>query len=146
MVFGVFPVRPVTIALAVTLGLSLSACAGTGEDGSGSGVAVANASAGPAAGRTAYKGPRLFQVQIGSYRSSGDARRGWRRFVRRAPDLLEDLDPVIRKADGGMLSGDRFRLRTPPYRSQDDAEELCAELYEKGIECLIVEIPDRGQG
>jgi Flp pilus assembly protein TadD len=78
-----------------------------------------------------------YAVQLASYRSEGRAMRGWTELRSAAPELLETIEPVIRRADLGQDVGTYYRLRTAPV-TKGEAETLCTELKSRGIDCLVI--------
>ncbi len=100
----------------------------------------------PDAPTTAAPGGQDYSVQLASYRSEARAERGWAELVASAPDLLESLEPVIRRADLGEGRGTFYRLRTAPT-TRDDADALCTALQSRGLECLIIkQLSPHGDG
>jgi hypothetical protein len=63
--------------------------------------------------------------------------RGWTELLAAAPDLLDSLEPVVRRADLGEDRGTVYRLRTSPT-TKGDANALCTELQTRGIDCLVI--------
>lgn len=78
-----------------------------------------------------------YTVQLASYKSEENARKGWELLRGKATDLLQEFDPVIRRADLGPDKGVFYRLRTPRI-TKDAADQLCNALKERGIDCLKV--------
>ncbi len=78
-----------------------------------------------------------YTVQLASFRSEENARKGWGLLRDKAADLLQEFDPVIRRADLGADMGVFYRLRTPLI-TKDAADRLCGALKERGIDCLKV--------
>ena len=90
----------------------------------------------------ALEGENIYSVQLASYRSADRAQTGWRQIRASALDLLEDVEPVIRRSDLGPERGIYFRLRTKPA-SKDTANQLCSALQARGLSCLTIkESPD----
>jgi Flp pilus assembly protein TadD len=90
-----------------------------------------------AAARTETGTVRRYTVQLASYLSEGRAMRGWTELLAAAPDLLDSLEPVVRRADLGEDRGTVYRLRTAPT-TKGDADTLCMELQTRGIDCLVI--------
>jgi hypothetical protein len=86
-----------------------------------------------------------FVVQLASYRSEARAMLGWSELRGNAPDLLDPISPVVRRADLGEEQGTVYRLRTAPA-AKTDATTLCTELKARGLDCLVVkETPNESQ-
>jgi hypothetical protein len=85
----------------------------------------------------ALGGDNIYSVQLASYRSANRAQDGWRQIRAKALDLLQDVDPVIRRSDLGPEKGVYFRLRTKPA-SKDTANQLCTSLQARGMSCLTI--------
>ena len=82
-------------------------------------------------------GENIYTVQLASYRSADRAQDGWRQIRASALDLLEDVDPVIRRSDLGPDKGIFFRLRTKAS-SKESANQLCSALQARGLSCLTI--------
>jgi Flp pilus assembly protein TadD len=78
-----------------------------------------------------------YAVQLASYRSEARAMLGWSELRGNAPDLLDPVTPVVRRADLGEERGIVYRLRTAPT-AKTNATALCTELKARGIDCLVV--------
>ncbi len=78
-----------------------------------------------------------YAVQLASYLSEARAMLGWSELRGTAPDLLDPVSPVVRRADLGGGQGTVYRLRTAPT-AKSDATTLCTELKARGLECLVV--------
>ena len=79
----------------------------------------------------------IYSVQLASYRSAERAQAGWQQIRASALDLLQDVEPVIRRRDLGPEKGIYFRLRTKLY-SKDIANQLCSALQSRGLSCLTI--------
>jgi cell division protein FtsN len=79
-----------------------------------------------------------YRVQIGAYRNKGTAVRGRDIFTRMAPELLDRLETVVKAGKSGGSKAVNYRLRTAPFASQMDADNLCEKLESKGIQCLVI--------
>jgi len=86
----------------------------------------------------ALGGDNIYSVQLASYRSADRAQDGWRQIRAGALDLLQDVDPVIRRSDLGPEKGIYFRLRTKPS-SKTVANQLCSALQARGLSCLTIQ-------
>lgn len=78
-----------------------------------------------------------YAVQLASYRSEARAMLGWSELRGNAPDLLDPVSPVVRRADLGEERGIVYRLRTAPT-AKTNATALCRELKARGIDCLVI--------
>jgi hypothetical protein len=78
-----------------------------------------------------------YTVQLASYRSEARAMLGWSELRGNAPDLLDPISPVVRRADLGEERGIVYRLRTAPT-AKTNATALCSELKARGIDCLVI--------
>ncbi|MHA1600585.1 MAG: tetratricopeptide repeat protein, partial [Alphaproteobacteria bacterium] len=85
----------------------------------------------------ALGGENHYTVQLASYRSADRAQDGWRQIRASALDLLQDIDPVIRRSDLGPDKGVFFRLRTKAS-SKEAANQLCSALQARGLSCLTI--------
>ena len=84
-----------------------------------------------------------YAVQLASYRSEARAMLGWSELRGNAPDLLDPISPVVRRADLGGDLGTVYRLRTAPT-AKTDATALCTELKARGMDCLVVKVAPSG--
>ena len=80
-----------------------------------------------------------YAVQLASYLSEARAMLGWSELRGNAPDLLDLVSPVVRRADLGEDRGTVYRLRTAPT-AKTDATALCTELKARGMDCLVVKV------
>ena len=78
-----------------------------------------------------------YSVQLAAFRSEDRAQDGWLEIRAKALDLLENVEPVIRRSDLGLEKGVYFRLRTKPT-SKMAANQLCSALQSRGISCLTI--------
>ena len=63
--------------------------------------------------------------------------RGWTELRASAPDLLESLTPLVRRAELGGDTGTVYRLRTAAT-AKDEATALCDSLKARGMDCLVI--------
>lgn len=80
--------------------------------------------------------PRSFLLQLYSVQSEERASAGWERLKVRHGELLTGLSPDIQRADLGER-GVFYRLRIGPFADRASAEALCAQLKERGQDCLV---------
>lgn len=83
-------------------------------------------------------GDEGFGVQLGSYRDEDGPASAWEKIKADAGGILDDMEPVIARADLGPEKGVFFRLRTPSFGDRASAEQLCSELAARNVECLVV--------
>lgn len=80
-----------------------------------------------------------WQVQLGAYRTSKNADRGWAKLVEKAGDVLHGLYKLERgdtaRAGAGRI---KYRLRTPAVQEEARAAAVCKTLQERKIDCLVV--------
>lgn len=76
------------------------------------------------------------RVQLGAYRSEGEAMDNWRRLVASSGDLFGGLEPDVVKADIAG-KGTYYRLRTRAPEGQN-ANEFCQTLQGRGLACIVV--------
>lgn len=75
-------------------------------------------------------------VQIGAFRSNGDAMAQWSRIAAKLGDYAASKAPDVERADLGAR-GVYHRLRIGPFSSSSEASAYCAGLKERGQDCLI---------
>ncbi len=77
-----------------------------------------------------------YVVQVASFPSEREARRGFEGLEGNFPTLLEGLAADIQSADLGDR-GTWHRLRVGPFEGKADADAFCASLKERGRDCLV---------
>jgi SPOR domain len=77
------------------------------------------------------------RLQLGAVRSEGVAREEWARIKRSNPDLLGHLTAVAVRADLGD-KGVYYRIQAGPVGDPTTAAQLCGELRERHLACIIV--------
>ncbi len=87
-----------------------------------------------AAGGNALSGSHL--VQVGAFRSQGEADGQWAKMQGKLGAFLDGKGKDVEVADLGA-KGTFYRLRVGPFASADDAKTYCAGLKERGTDCLI---------
>ena len=75
-------------------------------------------------------------VQVGAFRSNDEAMAQWGRMQTKLGDFLNGKSPDVERADLGDR-GVYHRLRIGPFSSSDAAKTYCADLKERGQDCLI---------
>ena len=86
-----------------------------------------------------------YMVQLASYRSEARAMKGWTELRAAASDLLDGVEPVVRRVDLGGDKGTFYQLRAGPA-TKDDAQALCTELRARDVDCLVTKEPRAGAG
>jgi cell division septation protein DedD len=77
-------------------------------------------------------------IQLGSLKSYDMAESEWTRISKKHKDILEGLNFTIQKVDLGADRGIYYRLRTGPFESHEKANEACATLRDRKVDCLVV--------
>tara|TARA_R110000868_G_scaffold57591_8_gene177885 strand:- start:4974 stop:5846 length:873 start_codon:yes stop_codon:yes gene_type:complete len=75
-------------------------------------------------------------VQIGSFRSQGDAEAAWVTFQTRFSSIAPGVGPDVVAAEIPDR-GTYHRLRIAGFNSRDDAVSYCARLQQGGQDCLV---------
>ncbi len=58
-------------------------------------------------------------------------------LTKKAPELRNRLETMVKVDKTG--DGIDYRLRTEPSSSRGEADQLCGELQNRGIQCLVIE-------
>ncbi len=74
-------------------------------------------------------------VQVGAFRSNDEAMAQWGRMQTKLGDFLNGKSPDVEQAT--VNGTDYHRLRVGPFSSSDAAKAYCADLKERGQDCLI---------
>jgi hypothetical protein len=77
-----------------------------------------------------------YTVQLSSQRSEAEAQASFRSLQSKFPNLLNDRQPIIRRADLGE-KGIYFRAMVGPFATVDQATELCGSLKSAGGQCVV---------
>lgn len=77
-----------------------------------------------------------FLVQLSAVRTEEAAKVEWARFVKKFPDVLGGLEPVILRADLGA-KGIYYRVRGGWFSSRADAKAICDELVRRNVGCIV---------
>lgn len=80
-----------------------------------------------------------YRVQLGAFRSEGDASREWTRLSRRFSDELNALQHFVIRKDLGE-KGIFYRLQAGPFDDSADARLACKKLVENKQGCFFVEV------
>jgi len=91
----------------------------------------------PDAVMPAADGQGAYLVQLAALRSTEEARATYIRVQNGADGLLDDITPVIERADLGER-GIYFRLRVPGFADKASADAFCNELKARGQDCITV--------
>lgn len=78
-----------------------------------------------------------YRIQLGSYRSTGDAESSWKTMKKKFPDLLNGLNEYIEKADLGD-KGIFYRLQLSGFKNESDARKICQKLTIQKQGCFFV--------
>ncbi len=81
---------------------------------------------------------RTYLVQLAAARSPQGARSEWERLRKKHLDLLGDLGLKVTKADLGAKKGVFYRLRAGPLADEKAARQLCRQLTQRQVGCLII--------
>jgi hypothetical protein len=85
---------------------------------------------------TGSGGTGNYLVQVSSQRSENEAQASFRALQAKYPDVLGNLQVVVRRADLGA-KGVYYRAMVGPFASNDEAVQLCNSLKAAGGQCLI---------
>ncbi len=88
----------------------------------------------PVASAPAQGGSGYF-VQVSSQRSEGDALASYKALQTKFPGALGSRQATIRRAD--LAAGTYYRALVGPFRSSEDASQMCASLKAAGGVCLV---------
>lgn len=83
-------------------------------------------------------GVQGYYVQLGAYPTPAQAEFEWEELQRQVPALLGSLKADVQSPPLSSGSNQSFRLRTGPYIRVSSATELCGNLKQRGIRCLVV--------
>lgn len=83
------------------------------------------------------KNDSSYRIQLGSYRSTGDAEASWKIMKKKFPDLLANLNDYIEKADLGD-KGIFYRLQLSGFKNESDARKICQKLTNQKQGCFFV--------
>lgn len=77
------------------------------------------------------------QVQLGAVRSEAEAQKEWNRLRAKHAEQLGKLELTVEKADLGA-KGIFYRLRAGPVADEAAAAQMCAQLTQQKVACLVV--------
>jgi hypothetical protein len=77
-----------------------------------------------------------YTVQVSSQRSEQDAQAAFRGLQGKYPSVLQQYQPIIRRADLGA-KGVYYRALVGPFASHEDANTVCSALKAAGGQCII---------
>ncbi|HUC63146.1 MAG TPA: SPOR domain-containing protein [Alphaproteobacteria bacterium] len=79
-----------------------------------------------------------WRVQLGAFRSNGDAQNNWARLRKAHPDLLGALTLAVERIDLGPNRGVFYRMQAGPLPDKDVAGALCDRLKAAHVGCIAV--------
>jgi len=77
-----------------------------------------------------------YLVQLSAVRTEQAAKDEWARMVKKNPDVLAGLEPVIQRADLGT-KGIFYRVRGGWFTSRAEAKAICDELARRNVGCIL---------
>jgi len=77
-------------------------------------------------------------LQLGSFPNAGMAARAWQMLQENHKAVLGNLSEQITTPNGSNLSNARYRLRTGPFTSNNDAMRTCSRLQASGGSCIVI--------
>ncbi len=89
----------------------------------------------PATVKTVSTANGVFVLQIGAYKSQGDAEAAWKAYRSKHAALLSGISSDVQKADLGD-KGVWYRLRVGSFADKDAAAALCDRLKAEGGACF----------
>lgn len=95
------------------------------------------ASAEPAGPAQTAPGGGRFGVQLGAFRQRDRADKAWEQLRTAHPGLLGGLGSSIIHTDLGAEAAAVYRLMAGAYETKAAAEELCARLEQRDVDCFV---------
>ncbi len=83
-------------------------------------------------------GPYAWQVQLAAFRTPARTEIGWKILHRIAPEVLAPLEHFVRNPNPKFKWDRLFRLRTLAFAERRPADEVCARIKARRLECLVV--------
>ncbi len=77
-----------------------------------------------------------YMIQLAALRSPERVHREWQRLRKNHGDLLDQLRLIVVRVDLGA-KGILYRLRLSQFRDRAAAQEVCAELADRNVDCLV---------
>jgi cell division protein FtsN len=77
-----------------------------------------------------------YLLQIGAYKSEGEAMSAWKTYQSKHATLLSGFGPDVQKADLGE-KGTWYRLRIASFADKDAAAALCDRLKAQNANCFL---------
>jgi cell division protein FtsN len=77
-----------------------------------------------------------YLVQLSAVRTEEAAKAEWSRLVKKFPDVLGGLEPVIVRADLGA-KGIYYRVRGGWFSTRAEAKAICDELMGRNVGCIV---------
>jgi hypothetical protein len=90
----------------------------------------------PEAKPTAATPPAGTRVQLGAYKSQGEAESNWNKIARQFEDDVKGKQHYVVRADLGS-KGVYYRLQMAPFASSADAEQFCLDFVSAGQGCIV---------
>ncbi len=87
---------------------------------------------------TTAGGPYAWQVQLAAFRTPARTEIGWNILHRIVPEVLAPLDHFVRNPNPKWKWDRLFRLRTYAFAERGPADEVCARIKARDLECLVV--------
>jgi SPOR domain len=77
-----------------------------------------------------------YSVQVSSQRSEAEALAAYQSLQGKFPSVLGGRQPIIRRVDLGFY-GILYRALVGPFRTAEEASELCGRLKAAGGQCIV---------
>ena len=79
-----------------------------------------------------------YWLQLGAFDTPPQAEAAWADLQEQMPEFLGQLKPEISTPPLSSSNKAKFRLRTGPYMRVSSAADLCGQLKQRGVRCLVV--------
>jgi hypothetical protein len=83
-------------------------------------------------------GRYAWTVQLAAFRTPARTEKGWKILSKVAPEVLMPLEHWVRNPNPDFKWDRLFRLRTYAFEDRRPAEEICARIRARNLECLVV--------
>jgi hypothetical protein len=87
---------------------------------------------------TSAGGPYAWTVQLAAFRTPARTEIGWKILHGVAPEVLAPLEQFVRNPNPKFKWDRLFRLRTYAFETRGPADEVCARVKARNLECLVV--------
>ena len=87
---------------------------------------------------TTAGGPYAWTVQLAAFRTPARTEIGWKILHGVAPEVLAPLEHLVRNPNPNFKWDRLFRLRTYAFEKRGPADEVCARIKARKLECLVV--------